>query len=210
LNATTLHLKHEWLVPAAQRVNDSDFGATPALYTPPGSPALVSAPNQSGYLYTWYESNLTRLWEKPLTTVPWITTLTESSGRLFGATPATAVNGTAFPSTLFSLHARTGSVQWQIGLAGNLSKSYGAPTWVNGVLVVNDGTYLDLVEGSDGKVLSKSVPGGGMIPPVSVWGDEILVGHGDNVTAYAVVPGAGAGPSLGAGTTDPIAARPRD
>jgi outer membrane protein assembly factor BamB len=39
-------------------VADGDFGATPMLYQPASCPALVTAKQKSGFLYTWNQSNL--------------------------------------------------------------------------------------------------------------------------------------------------------
>jgi outer membrane protein assembly factor BamB len=197
LNATTLAREHVWKVPLAERIGDSDFGATPTLYTPAGYPALVTAANKNGYLYTWYQSNLTLLWQKKMTSSVYVDTTTEAPCCIFGVTPPASVHGKAFASTLFSINPLTGSFQWHIGLPGDAAVTYGAPMWINGVLVVNDGAHLYLVDASNGKVLYESNPGGNMDPPVSAWGSEIFVAHGENLTAYGV--GSGAGDSGSAG-----------
>jgi hypothetical protein len=102
---------------------------------------------------------------------------------LFDRTPPATAAGTAFNSTFFSLDALTRAARWRIGLAGSISKTYGAPTWINDVLVVNDETYLYVLISANGTSLFTSQPGGEMIPPAPVRGGEILVGHGDNLTA---------------------------
>ena len=217
LNASTLALGHVWKVPLAERIRDSDFGATPTLYTPSGFPGLVTAASKNGYLYTWYQSNLTLLWQKDMTTSVYVGTTTESQGRIFGVTPDASVHGTAFESTVFSINPLTGAFHWRIGLPGDVEGTYGAPMWVNGVLLVNDGSYLYLIDASNGTILDESKPGGNMVPPVSAWGNEILVGHGRNLTAYVVGSSSGGGNSglaggtpLGGASTDPVLARVRD
>jgi outer membrane protein assembly factor BamB len=178
---------------------------------------LVSAPAKNGYLYMGDASNLTRLWERKTGSTPWIATRTGTNVDLFDRTPPATAAGTAFNLTFFSLDALTRAARWRIGLAGSISKTYGAPTWINHVLVVNDETYVYVLNSANGTSLFTSQPGGEMIPPAPVRGVEILVGHGDNLTAYGVTVGAPSGighpvlgTSLAGGSLASVLARARD
>jgi hypothetical protein len=186
LNASTLSPDSQWTVPPSEIGVDSDFGTTPTLYNLTGHPALVSAGNKNGYLYTWFQSNLTLVWQKKVTHGTYAETTTEMNGHLFGATPQAYIGPREYNSTLFSINPLDGSYLWRTGLPGRVGFTYGAPIWINGVLVVNDGSYLVLVDAFNGKILYESELAGGMVPPISAWGSEVLVGHGDDLTAFAV------------------------
>jgi outer membrane protein assembly factor BamB len=195
LNATTLAPLSQWKVPSSETGFDTDFGATPDLYSVAGHPALVSAPDKNGWLYTWYQSNLTLVWQKKMTSESFLATTTEMNGHLFGVTPAGTLGTKKFNSTVFSIDPLTGKVLWRIGETGQVGGTYGAPLWINGVLVVNDGSRLLALDAFNGKTLYSSAPVGGMVGPISVWGSEILVGHGDELTAY--IAGASGAPTDG-------------
>lgn len=187
------------------------------MFTLAGHSALVSAGNKNGYLYTWFQSNLTLAWQKKLTQGTYVGTTTERNGHLFGVTPPASIGDRKFNSTLFSINPINGQFVWRTGLPGQVSFSYGAPMWVNGVLVVNDGSYLVLVNAVNGKVLYESEPTGGMVPPVSAWGSEVFVGHGDSLTAYVANSSVETGgessstlPLLSGHSTDSLLARFRD
>ena len=147
----------------------------------------------------------------------YVGTTSEMNGHLFGVTLAADVRGKPFNSTLFSINPLNGRFLWQIGLPGNANEAYGAPMWVNGVLVVNDGGFLYLVEAFNGKILYESEPGGRMTPPVSVWGGDLFVGHGDNLTAYSAESdsrtgnaASGTGTMSLGGAVDMVVARARE
>lgn len=184
LNASTLTPDYSWQILASTRGADSDFGATPTLYQLSDHASLVTAGNKNGYLYTWYQSNLTLLWSKKVTQGVYVDTTAEMNGHLFGVTPTAYIGAKKYNSTVFSINPINGKYLWRTGLPGKVSFTYGAPIWVNGVLVVNDGSYLVALDAFNGTILYRSQLGGAMVPPPSVWGSELLVGHGDNLTAY--------------------------
>lgn len=163
LKLTTLAYVSSWVIPLAERVHDSDFGATPVLFTATingTSHKMVGVPNKNGVFYAFDRTTLSN---GPL----WTTTIASGGpcpqcgqgsiaspvfdgSRLYVAGGSTTINGTNCHGSLRALNPVNGSFIWQTCLSGTVM---GAVTLAAGVLAVVDGKALTLVNSNSGAVL---------------------------------------------------------
>jgi outer membrane protein assembly factor BamB len=177
LNATTLQMLHYWQVPAAQAVVDSDFGSTPTLFTPKGSPAMVAAVNKNGLLYAWYQSNLSLAWERNVSSGTTVTSASWSGSHLYVLAPATEIGANAYSSSLRELNGTTGAIIWQDGFSIPHS-GYASPLWVRGTVIVAENQTVQIVNGVNGKVLETLSVAGSIAAPPTVSRGELYVDTG--------------------------------
>ena len=184
LNASTLHVEHLWAVPLTQRFPDGDFGSTPTLFTPVGGPAMVAAINKDGYLYAWYQSNLTLKWEDQVSDRTTITSAAFADNLLYVYSPATVINGVDYNSSVRAINPLTGAYVWQVGLQ-KYFVGYSAPLWFNGMLFVGANTQLLILNSANGAILKdlKWNLGGSILPTPSTSRSEVFVAAGPNLTA---------------------------
>ena len=184
LNASTLQVEHSWSVPLVQRVADSDFGSTPTLFTPKGGPAMVAAINKNGYLYVWYQSNLTLKWSDQVSTETSITSAAFAANRLYVYSPSTVINGIAYNASIRAINPLTGAYLWQVGL-GRHFVGYSAPIWFNGMLFVAANTQLLVLNSANGDILKTFTwnLGGQIFPSPSMSRSEVFVAAGSDLTA---------------------------
>jgi outer membrane protein assembly factor BamB len=184
LNASTLNVTQAWAVPSAQRVADSDFGGTPTLFTPPGSPSMVAAVNKNGNLYAWYQSNLSLRWDDFVSNQTSITTPAYGGGLLYVYSPATVINGTIFNSSVRGIDPVTGAYVWQVGLPKHYI-GYSAPLYYDGLLFVSDNCELLVLNASTGSVVKLFTwnLGGQILSSPAIARNEVYVAAGATVTA---------------------------
>jgi outer membrane protein assembly factor BamB len=153
-------LQGSWQVPAAQQISDSDFGASPGIFTAGGT-QMIGACNKNGDFYALATSNLAAgpVWQDKIGN-------TEDVGpgqcdaapvfdgsSLYLASNGTTINGTAYDGSLRKVNPATGAYEWQTGLTGSLigsptadgagvlaGASYGSTTSKNAVWVLNAAT----------------------------------------------------------------------
>lgn len=153
-----------WAVPAAQRASDSDFGASPGIWTASigGTPTeMVGACNKNGTFYALQASDLAAgpTWQLPIgNPYPQGPGQCDAApvfdgSNLYLAGNGTTINGTAYDGSLLRVNPATGAVAWHTGLTGSLigtpgmngagviaAASYGSTTNHNGVFLINAAT----------------------------------------------------------------------
>jgi polyvinyl alcohol dehydrogenase (cytochrome) len=169
LNASTLARVEGWAIPLTQRINDSDFGGSPTLFTATVSGkfvAMVGACNKNGVYYALRQSNLSAgpVWQNQVGSPNLGSAQCDGAAvwdgsHLFVPTNQTTINGTTFAGSIKMLNPATGKAIWQLGLPGPV---VGSPSLDgSGVLAVptrsTHGTYL--VNAATGTILA-NIPTG--------------------------------------------------
>jgi polyvinyl alcohol dehydrogenase (cytochrome) len=199
----SMALQGIWTVPPAQRVPDSDFGASPGIWTATigGTPTeMVGACNKNGIFYAFRAADIDAgpVWKKrianPFTTGPgecdaaplWDGT------HLYLASSGTVIHGTGYDGSVEEVNPATGAFIWQRGVTGAIigtpamdgsdviaAASYVSPTDQNGVWLIND---------TNGKILETISYGASQTFGQPVFADNyLLVASGTlGLTAYAL------------------------
>lgn len=189
VSGTTLAREDAWQVPTKEAVTDSDFGASPTLFTATlnGIPTeMVAACNKNGLLYALRSQNLsagpvwkfqtakgTQFGQSSCLTAPvW------DGARLFVAGPPTTIGGTSYSGSVRQLNPATGAVIWARGLNGII---LGSPT-LDGSGVLAAGTYdqdntnsVYLLNSSNGNLLATIPTGSGQVFGQPVFADGYLL-----------------------------------
>jgi outer membrane protein assembly factor BamB len=187
LNASTLSVVASWQVPAGQGLGDSDFGVTPTLFDLANGLGVVTAENKNGYLYEWYQSNLTLIWEDQIATQKGDHFSTsEAFGTVFAVGLDVTIGSQDYNSSIMGIDPTNGVYRWQLGVDASADEDYAVPLVVSHVLIVPISKTLHILEGSTGESLYKGSPGGTLVPPASASRGEIFSGTGDNVSAFDI------------------------
>jgi outer membrane protein assembly factor BamB len=187
LNATTLALKDQFQVPVAQRILDGDFGVSPTVFTPAGGPPMVTAINKNGILYAFYQSNLTVMWEQNVTSPYGRISTSFGGGLLYAMGQATIIGGVHYPGSIRAFDPINGTIVWADGFTQKPYNTYGAPVYVNGIVIVGDNNLLLFINAQTGVVLRSIGYTQTIEPPISVARGEVFVGDNNgNETAYEV------------------------
>jgi outer membrane protein assembly factor BamB len=123
LDPTTLVRTASYRVPGADRVPDSDFGASPVLFTGGGVP-LVGACNKGGFFYAVRTSDMTLRWKLRLArgseggTTACLAAGVWDGSRLFLSGPLTRIGGVDYRGSVRRVDPATGAPVWQTGLPG--------------------------------------------------------------------------------------------
>jgi polyvinyl alcohol dehydrogenase (cytochrome) len=206
LNPSTLRITSQWQVPPSQHPADSDFGATPMLFSATIGAVtrqLVGAVNKNGIYYVLDRDDLAAgpVWTYVAATKK--TVASRACGNV-DAISSSAWAGTGSPvmvaglstsgssciGTLAALNPSTGQPEWQILLPGSVE---GAVTEVPGVVAVGTGPSVELVSSSSGQVLfsytesTKPVPKGlnfgaptgEFWAPPTIFGNSLYVANQD-------------------------------
>jgi polyvinyl alcohol dehydrogenase (cytochrome) len=163
LRLSDLSYKSSWVIPLADRVHDSDFGATPTLFTATIQGTfhkMVGLPNKNGVFYAFDRTTLSSgpLWTANIATggaCPQcgqgsISSSVFDGSRLYVAGGNTTIKGANCKGSLRALNPVDGSFLWETCLGGTVM---GAVTLVAGVLALVAGPALTLVNSSTGAVL---------------------------------------------------------
>jgi outer membrane protein assembly factor BamB len=169
LDPATLAQESAWQVPAAQLVRDSDFGASPTLFSAKlGSSTvpMVGACNKNGIFYALRRGSLAAgpVWQfhvgSPAPEPPTCLAAAVWDGsHLFVSGNQTVIGGTAYQGSIASVNPATGTPGWQRGLPGPV---VGSPTLDGGgVLAVPTYTSsgLFLINAATGKILAQLATG---------------------------------------------------
>jgi outer membrane protein assembly factor BamB len=202
LDGTTMKRLSRWSVPGSARPVDSDFGASPALFTASlaGTPTgMVAACNKNGTLYAWKAASPSAgpVWTTPIDTgsnqANCIAAPIVDATHLYQAGGATTIGGTAVAGAVSQLDPATGRVLWQTVLPGAV---LGTGT-VNGSAVLaipmdtsgsttNGG--LELLDASDGTPLAHIGTANQFAQPVFANGRLLVATINGGLTAYAPAP----------------------
>jgi outer membrane protein assembly factor BamB len=166
LDATTLAVKSVWEVPVSQQALDSDFGASPMLFTASiggVSRQLVGAENKNGVYYALDRDNLAAgpVWSFVAENILTVASKTcedqntiSSSAWAGPGTPVMvaglALSGSSCIGTMAALDPATGQPEWQVPLQGEID---GAVTEVPGLVAVGSGSHVDVLSSSSGATL---------------------------------------------------------
>jgi polyvinyl alcohol dehydrogenase (cytochrome) len=136
LNPTTLAVVSSWQLPAsATNGNDSDFGASPTLFTATingKSTAMIANCNKNGIYYAFEQNNLTGgpVWQTRIgvaarngTNNECISSAAWNGSDLFMAGDPTHINGQSYLGSIRELNPDTGAIVWATGLPGNVDGS---------------------------------------------------------------------------------------
>lgn len=164
VRASNLSLVGFWQIPPSEQVIDSDFGATPILFTASLhgiSHALIGVANKNGIYYALQRGALGKgpLWEMRIAQggpCPNCGQGSISSGawdgsRLYMAGGNTTIQGQECKGSLRALAPTTGAFLWQVCLSDG--EVLAPVTVVPGVVVVEAGHRVILVDASSGKSL---------------------------------------------------------
>ena len=164
VSASRLALVGHWQVPRSQHGRDSDFGATPTLFTASiggRTRAMVGLSNKNGVYYAF---NRARIWAGPV----WrariaspgscpecghgdISASAWDGRRLYIAGGNVTINGTKCRGTLRAVRPATGRPIWRRCLRSG--PVLGAVTAVRGVIVIGTGSRLLAVNARTGATL---------------------------------------------------------
>jgi outer membrane protein assembly factor BamB len=199
VDATTLAIKGKWQLPLSDPTPDPDWGTGPTLFTDSTGRALVSAANKNGILYAFLRDNVSagpvwtrRLAEGALGGDPGAGAV-YSNGyfdgqRLYYAAGATTVAGKSVMGSVRALDPRTGAIIWEKALP---SKTYGALTYANGMLVVPSLRAIRLIDPATGEILYENPLT--LYAAAAVGGGRLFVGDVAGVVhAYAYPSSRGA------------------
>ncbi|MGD0312133.1 MAG: PQQ-binding-like beta-propeller repeat protein [Acidimicrobiales bacterium] len=205
LDATTLAVKSAWSVPKSQQAADSDFGASPMLFTGTvggKSTPLVGLENKNGVYYAFDRDDLAAgpVWEyvaedsAALNSAACedLNTISTSAWAGQGApvmVAGIAKSGSSCTGTLAALNPNTGLPEWIEPLQ---SPVLGAVTEVPGLVAVGAGSYVDVLSSADGaKVFSYhesissnylngyGAPVGWFWAPPAIAGNSLYAGNQD-------------------------------
>jgi polyvinyl alcohol dehydrogenase (cytochrome) len=149
-----------WSVPSSQQVSDSDFGATPTLFTANGQ-NMVGGVNKNGIFYAFKRDALGSgpVWQTRvgnggdcpqcgtgnISPAAWDgTTLYEGSGNI-------TINGKACKGSVDAINPANGSFIWRHCL--NDGPVLGPIAVANGVVAAGQGRYLMVLAASNGNTL---------------------------------------------------------
>jgi PQQ-like domain len=199
LDGTTMKRLSKWTVPGSARPADSDFGASPALYTASlnGTPTrVVAACNKNGILYALraYRLKAGPVWKTPIDTgsaaANCIAAPILDATHIYQAGGATKIGSTAVAGTVSQLDPATGRILWQTALPGGVlgTGSINAA----GVLAIPMDTAgtttsggLELLDASDGTILAQIGTANAFAQPVFANGRLLVATIGGGLTAYA-------------------------
>lgn len=157
LNASDLSFVDSWQVPASQHKVDSDFGATPTLFTATiggNAHEMVGVQNKNGTYYAFDQNSLHAgpVWQKRIST----STISLSSSAwdglmLYVAGSNTTIGGKSCSGSLRALNPANGNFIWQDCLFnGNVLAPVSA---IPGVVFVDEGPHMLAIATTSGKIL---------------------------------------------------------
>jgi hypothetical protein len=162
LSATDLSLISSWTVPSSSQNTDSDFGATPTLFTATINGqvrSLVGAVNKNGVYYAFDRANLAAgpVWQ---TTVAGTDDDATGSSIVSAAFDGTSlyvggnnadINNVTCTGNILALNPATGAIEWRNCVSGTV---FGALTEVPGLIVTGSGSAVDFINTSTGATVS--------------------------------------------------------
>lgn len=172
LQPATMKLISSWEIPASAQIADGDFGATPTIVDV-GHLKLVVAQNKDGYVYAWNRSNIAAgpVWQDFFKASDRnIASASFDGQQLYvGSGAAVTFQGKSFAGGLRAIDPVNGAVNWTVPLNGPVIT---APYSANGLVAVEAGLHLTVIDTKDGKVLSSfTLPSGRYI-------NAPLISHG--------------------------------
>ncbi len=159
VNLADLSLVHFWQLPLADRHTNSDFGlAAPMLFTATINGSvhnMLGLPNQNGKYYVLDRADISQgpLWEIQLAT-PGRGSISSSAWdgtAVYAAGTDTTINGVLCQASVRALNPATGAIIWQT--CWTAGRALNAVIAVPGLVVVGQGSYLNVLDATSGQVL---------------------------------------------------------
>ena len=166
LNASTLDITSIWQVPPSQHPPDSDFGASPMLFSADiggVNRQLVGAVNKNGVYYALDRGDLAAGPVWTYTAAKATTLASQACGNIDAISSSTwagpgspvmvaglSVRKSKCIGTVAALNPSNGQPEWQTPLPGSVE---GALTEVPGIVAVGAGPTVELLSSSTGRVL---------------------------------------------------------
>jgi outer membrane protein assembly factor BamB len=181
LNASDLSVIDSWQVPASQHGVDSDFGATPTLFTATYGGSLhgmVGAVNKNGFYYAFDRSSLSSgpVWSVQIST----STISISSSawdgaQLYVAGRTTSIGGKSCKGSIQALDPASGHSIWQdcFQNGGVLAPVSAVP----GVVFVGEGSHLLAIDVTSGNILFNYTTSGAVNAAPSISNAVVYAGN---------------------------------
>lgn len=158
LNATDLSLVQSWQVPPSDRFSDSDFGATPTLFTATIGGVMhnmVGVLNKNGKYYAFDRATLSTgpVWEAQvgnLGSAHNISSSTFDGTNLYIASDTTVIGGTSCQGSVNAVNPANGKFAWRLCQA---QKAQCPLVSAPGLLIVGQGPYMRVLATSSGATL---------------------------------------------------------
>ncbi len=156
LDATSMTLKQSWQIPSIYAHLDDDFGTSPIFFqTAKGT--FLAATNKNGFLYVMNATNLSAgpVWTQQVSTTSGGDNLLVSPGTfmngiLYFASTTTTIKGKSYPGSVRAFDPNSGKILWQHGTQGIV---FGALASANGILIVNGGSIMEVLNAATGDLL---------------------------------------------------------
>jgi polyvinyl alcohol dehydrogenase (cytochrome) len=188
LKASDLSFLDAWQVPASQHGIDSDFGATPTLFTATyagSTHALVGAVNKNGNFYALDRTSLSHgpVWTaKTSTSTISISSSAWDGTQLYIAGRTTSIGGTSCKGSLRAVNPATGQFIWQDCLKDG--GVLGPVSAVSGVVFVGEGSHLLAMNAATGRILFNYTTSAGIQGGASISNGVVYLGNSAG-TLYA-------------------------
>ncbi|GAC1303040.1 MAG: hypothetical protein NVSMB27_42790 [Ktedonobacteraceae bacterium] len=181
LNASDLSFIDSWQVPASQHGVDSDFGATPTLFTATYGGSLhemVGAVNKNGFYYAFDRSSLASgpVWSvQTSTSTISIASSAWDGAQLYVAGRTTSIGGKSCKGSIQALDPASGNAIWRDCLqdGGVLAPVSAVP----GVVFVGEGPHLLAIDVTSGKILFNYTTSGAVNAAPSISNAVVYVGN---------------------------------
>ena len=156
LKAANLQLVGHWTVPAQAQSSDSDFGATPSLFSDGHGTKLVGLSNKNGTYYVFRRDHLGAgpVWKRQVsdtfTDIPLAASAYDGSS-IYVMGGQETINGSTCSQNLSKLNPANGSVLWQVCTAGG--PALGVVSMVPGVVVIGSHSDMQVYSAKSGALL---------------------------------------------------------
>ncbi len=189
LSTSNLSVLGSWQVPSSQQGFDTDFGATPILFSANGQ-QMVGDVNKNGIFYAFKRDALGNgpVWQTqvgmgsgcPMCDLGDISTSSWDGSVLYVGTGKTTLNGSSCLGSVNALNPSNGDILWQHCMADG--PVIGAVVTANGVVAVGQGRYLMVLDAASGATLYRfeDTGSGSMFEgPASISHGIIYIGNMD-------------------------------
>ncbi len=189
--ANVSNLVSSWTIPASKQVVDGDFGSSPTLFTTSAGVTLMGALDKNGYFYAFNASDLAAgpLWADKITTGQSVGSAAFGQGLVYVAAGTADYKGIRSSGAAWALNPATGAVVWEQTL---WAKSVSAPAYANGILVVDAGKHLFILNATTGSKLKEPPCTSTFYSPPAIAHGKIFVGCTNGQEFAFGIPGSSA------------------
>lgn len=192
LNASDLSFIDSWQVPISQHGVDSDFGATPTLFTATyggSTHNMVGMQNKNGIYYAFDGTSISSgpVWTAKISTGNHSISASAWDGTtLYVGSYSTSIGGKSCQGSLRALNPATGAFNWQDCLKdGPIFEPVSA---VPGVVFVGEGSHFLAVNAATGSILFNYKTNGTIQGAASISNGSVYVGNnGGNLYSFGLL-----------------------